>query len=253
MNYGMYMAASGVATAMARQDVVSNNLANVNTIGFKPDQFIVRQRDPARIEDGVGLIASDRLLERLGAGVMPLPTRIDFGAGALEQTGNPFDVAIDGEGFLAVRSGTEVKLTRDGRMAMRTDGRLVNAANGASVLDEAGAPVVLNPKLTVRIDADGTIVQGDSAVAKLQLVTVTDPQRLRKEGDNLFGPAPGETLDRRPAKGSLSQGFVENSAVDSIRAMIAVTSASQAAQGGLSTISTINELMGRAISLGRVS
>lgn len=253
MNYGMYMAASGVQTAMARQDLISNNLANVNTVGFKPDIFTVRQRDPARIEDGMGLIDSDRLLEKLGAGVMPLPTQIDFSTSPLEKTGNPLDVAIDGEGFLTVRAGNEMKLTRDGRMAMRADGRLVSAASGASVLDEGGVPVMLNPGMPVRIDADGTIVQGDASVAKLQLVNVTQPRRLVKDGDNLLGVREGESFERRPASGSLSQGFVEASGVDSIRAMIAVTSASQAAQSGLSTISTINELMGRAISLGRVS
>jgi len=253
MNYGMYIAASGVQTAMARQDLISNNLANVNTVGFKPDVFMVRQRAPARIEDGLGLIESDRLLERLGAGVMPLPTGIDLDAAALEKTGNPLDVGIEGEGFLTVRAGSEIKLTRDGRLTMRADGRLVNAASGASVLDESGAPVVLNPTLPVRIDADGGVVQGDAQVAKLQLVTVTQPSRLIKNGDNLLGVREGDSFDRRPASGNLVQGFVEGSGVDAIRAMIAVTSASQAAQSGLSTIATINELMTRAISLGRVS
>jgi flagellar basal body rod protein FlgG len=253
MNYGMYISASSVSVNMARQDLLSNNLANVNTVGFKPDVFMIRQRDAARIEDRIPFVNSDRLLEKLGAGVMPLPTQIDLDAGSLDQSGNPLDVAIEGEGFMAVLSGGEVRLTRDGRMAMRADGRLVNAASGAQMLDEENQPIMLDPAQSVRIDADGAIIQGDAEIARLQLVNVTQPSRLIKDGNNLLKAAQGESFERRPASGTLVQGYVENSAVDSIRAMIGVTSASQAAQAGLSTIGAINELMGRAITLGRVT
>lgn len=257
MNYGMYMAASSVSTNMARQDVLSNNLANVNTVGFRPDQFMIRQRDPVRVEDHLPFMDSDRMLERLGAGVMPMATRVSQAQGALQQTGSPLDVAIQGDGYLVVRindpKGDGVRFTRDGRLTVGPDSKLVTSAGGATVLGESDQPIYVDSNKPIAIDSDGNITQDGGSVGRLQVQTVPNASQLVKDGDNLLtGPA-RKLVGRTQATGSVTQGSIEMSGTDAIAAMIAVTTASQAAQSGLNVISSINELMGRVISLGRVS
>lgn len=253
MNYGMYISASSMSAQMARQDVISNNLANVNTTAFKPDMLGIRQRDAATREDGLSL-PSNALLERLGAGVMPMATRVDIGSAPLERTEGPLDLGIEGEGFFVVRAGNELRLTRDGRMAVSTDGILVTAAEGRPVLGTNDEAISIDPGATITIDATGRILQNDAEVGRIALVTVSEPDRLVKQGNGLFGPGPGQSLDRRPANGRVSQGMLEMSGTDAISAMMAVTSASRAVDSASTIIGYFNEMMGRAINtLGRVS
>jgi flagellar basal body rod protein FlgG len=256
VNYGFFTAASGAQAAMARQNVASNNLANVSTVGFKPDTLDLRLRDPVRVEDGLPFMDSNALIERLGAGVMPTGTRIMHSQGTLRETGAPLDLAIQGEGFLRVEHEGPggFALTRDGRMLIEPDGTLVRAGDGRPVLDAQGRRITLDRSLPVRIDTQGTIYQGGAAVAQLETVTVDDPSRLIKGGNGDFRlPSPELAQSLRRTDAVIEQGFVEDSAVNPISALNAVTGASRAAQSNMRMVSTIYEVMGNAINrLGRV-
>lgn len=253
MNYGMYISASSMSAQMARQDVLSNNLANVNTTAFKPDILAMKHRDAATIEDRLSL-PSNKMLERLGAGVMPMPTRVDMGTAPLENTGSPLDLGIEGDGFFVVRAGNELRLTRDGRMAISPDGILVTAAEGRPILGVDDEAITVDPAAQIKIDANGRIEQNGVEVGRIALTAVSEPDRLVKKGNGLFAPAPGQTLDRSPATGRINQGALELSGTDTVIAMIAVTSAARAVDSASNIIGYINELMGRAInSLGRVT
>ena len=127
MNYGSQLSLSGVLTALHRQDVATNNLANLNTVGFKPEIAMTRQRDVVRAEDGQWALPSDAMIERLGAGVQLAPTLTNFTQGTVAPTGNDLDVAIEGSGFLVVRDATDgaadrIRLTRDGRLTRSASG-----------------------------------------------------------------------------------------------------------------------------------
>ena len=255
MIYGMYLSASASLTQMARQDVASNNLANVDTVGFKPDRFHIRQRDAARQEDGLYNLDSNAMLERLGAGVMPLPTTVDTTSAPLRDTGNALDVGIEGRGFLAVRYGEgpdAVRLTRDGRMTINAAGTLVRATDGSSVLASNGGAIRLDPALPVVIDADGTIRQDGNAVARLMIADAPDAA-LIKRGTNLLSVR-GGSASMIPASGRIQQGYVETSGVDPIKAMMAVNDAANSAQSNLRMIGLFYDIMDRAINrLGRVA
>lgn len=257
MNYGLYISASAMSTNMARQDTLSNNLANVNTVGFKPDLLAFRQRDPARIEDGLMSLPSNELLERLGAGVMPMPTAIRMAQAPLQQTGRELDVALEGEGFLVVRAGAGaegLRLTRDGRLAIASDGTIVTSTEGRPVLGSDGRPMQVNPRRTVEIGLDGRISQGGQEVGRLQLARVADPEHLVKAGANLLRARPGDTLQLLPAGAIVQQGHVETSGTNAIDTMVAVTSASRAVQSNARIMGYINEIMGAAVNrLGRVN
>lgn len=259
MNYGLYMACSGVLTNLYRQDVASNNLANIVTTGYKPDLTSVRQRDAARIEDGLGAVPSNRMLERLGAGVMMAPNRVSFEQGPLRSTGDDLDLAIQGEGFFVLRDETDAtgdrfRLTRDGRFTRDERGRMVSATLGLPLMDMTNRPIVIPDGPQVVIGGDGVIRQGDIELGRIQLSAVPDKTRLKKLGHSQFLAPADQVRARRQATGQIQQGMVEEAAVDPVQAMMAITDASRDAEGCFNLIGTHDRLMDRAINtLGRVS
>lgn len=258
MNYGLYVSASGALTSMHRLDVASNNLANVETVGFKPDFAMVRQRDVARIEDGLGYVDSKLMLEQLGGGVLMAPTATDHGAASARDTGNALDVAILGEGFFALDGGqgegdARLRFTRDGRFTLNSRGRLVHVATGHAVLDDRGRPIDLDPTLPTAIGNDGTITQNGEPVARIQVTSVADPSVLEKRGENVFAFGAGKSSERRASDSLVRSGALENSGVEAIRAMLAVSKASGDAQSNTRMIRLHDEIMGRAINnFGRI-
>jgi flagellar basal body rod protein FlgG len=259
LNYGYNLAAAGVVTAMHRQDVAANNLANIETVGFKMDGSGTIPRAAAREEDGLWNEPSNRLLERLGAGVLLAPTTTRFTQGAIQATGNTLDLAIKGDGFFAVATrgardaSSEVVLTRDGRFTLNQRGELVTVDGGHAVLDAADRPIRLDPRLPVDIDAAGLITQGGQEAGRLSLTDVADRTRLRKRGGQ-FALEHAPAGSRRPAAGAVIQSAVERSAADPIDAMMRIQNAASAAGAATRIAQIHDELMGRAInSLGRVN
>lgn len=255
----MYLSASGALTSMHRLDALTNNLANVNTVGFKPHSPAVRQRDVARVEDGLPFADSNAMLERLGGGVQLAPTRIGFTQGPLKQTGNPLDLAIQGDGFLMIRgdmSGNEAELhlTRDGRLTLSANGTIVQGTTGRPVLSVGNQPIRVDAERPVVIDADGTVKQDGIRIGQLRFVDVPDRQRLTKAGDGLFRLSNDAIESLRPADGLIKQGELESSAVDEIRALMQVQAAAGDARSNLAMIDYHDRLMDRAINrLGRTA
>lgn len=253
MNYGLYIATSGALNATYRQDLYTSNLANVNTVGFKPDVAMTRQRDPARVEDDLGYLPSNALLERLGAGVMSDRTRTQFEQGVVRRTGNTFDLAIQGEGFFTLlneqdRSLDRLRLTRDGRFTRNASGRLVSAVNGMSLVGDDGRPIIVPDTGTVSIQPDGRILQNGTEIARIQFVEVGNRDALRKSGDGQFIASASQMAGRRPASGLIDQGAVEESGVNEIAMLMQIEQASRDVQANLGMIGYHDRLMDQAIN-----
>lgn len=251
--------AAGVISAMYRQDVASNNLANIETVGFKPDFAATVPREAVREEDGVYDLPSNVLLERLGAGVLLAPNKTSFSQGAITPTKNPFDLAIEGDGFLVVSDGNKgrgnfVRYTRDGRLSLNSEGRLVTVSDGRAVLDDSGRPITLDAARDFQVRSDGTVLQGGQTVAKLQFVDIPNKANLRKVGDNLFAPNNIATSTARPAAGRIVQNAIERSGAEAIRSVMAVQAAASAVGTSVKMMQIHDELMNRAINtFGRVA
>jgi len=254
----MQISAMGAATAMARQDAMAHNLANINTTAFKPTSVFTLERDPVRVEDGVMSLPSNRLLERLGGGVHLAPTRIGFKQGPIEGTGNPLDVAIEGDGFFVVRvgggdEGAELRLSRDGRLTRDPSGRLVRVVDGRPVLDRAGSEIRVPETGPVAIDPTGRIRVDGRVIGQLDVVDVPGRERLVPEGDGLYRADASALENRREGTGSIVQGSIEGSAVNEIEAIMSVTGAGRAAQANLGMIDYHDRALDQAINrLGRV-
>src|SRR5262245_15650011 len=172
-----------------RQDVIANNLANAETVGFKREIASIAERRRAD-EAGVRHGPSDRLLDTLTGGAWLGRTDTDHSEGPFQHTGNPLDVAIDGPGFLRVETGRGELLTRDGRMTMDAYGMLVATTDGAPVLSTAGIPIRVNPRGgQVFINEIGEVEQDGAIRGRLCLVDVPNYAALQKAGAGRFSAA----------------------------------------------------------------
>ncbi len=258
MNYGLYLSASGVLTNTYRQDVFANNLANVETPGFKPDMPSIRQRDPEAIEDQLGFEGSNELLDRLGGGVLAGRQRINFAQGAHRPTSNPLDVALEGKDqFFAIEAidsetgQAQVRLTRDGRFTLNSAKELITQS-GHRVLDASDQPIVLDGPGKATIGTNGQVLLNDEPIAQLQVARVDNLDSLTKRGQGLFA---FEGFDPRQAiqDPSVKPGFIEASGVDPIMTMMQVVAATKAATGNANMIRYHDQILDRAVNtLGRV-
>lgn len=258
MYYGSDISASGVLTAMHRLDALANNLANIDTVGYKPVSAMTMQRDPVRQEDGLEFMPSNDLMERLGAGTLMAPSRVSFRQGPVETTGNDLDIAIEGDGFLVTRTGSDgnkdaIALTRDGRLTLNGRGELVQAASGLPILDTGGRTIRLRDDETIDIDNKGMIRQNGDQVAQIRLVDVPDRAQLVPEGDGHFRPSASAAANLSPAGGRILQHAVEGSAVQEVAALLQIQGASSAVSANIGVMTYQDRLAERAINtFGRI-
>ncbi len=213
MIYGLYLSASGVLANSYNVDVLANNLANSESVGFKRDMTLFRQRLTATQQQHKAGDWSDPLLEQIGGGLSVNPSAIDTQQGELESTGNALDLGIDGKGYFAVKDASGTHLTRDGRFMVDADGKLVMTNSRASkVLDTQQRPIVLSVGTATSIGSDGSVTQNGKAVSKIGLFDVPDKTKLTKDGaDTMDYP---DMTDLRAGAGQMRSEMVERSNVD---------------------------------------
>lgn len=247
MVYGIYQSAAGLQLNQYRQEVLTNNLANLETTGFKHDMAIVRERPPAVREPGGRWDWSDRSLAGLTGGSFVTPTYTSFEQGPLEHTGGRLDVALFGSGFFAVQDGEAVRYTRDGRFVVNAEGELTTVS-GHKVLGEEGTPIVVPPDAAgkITITARGDVRAGDQRFGRLTVLDFEDNQRLTKIGTNLFEAAP----DAQPveARANLQPGYLEGSTVEPTRAMVSMIEVSRAYELNATLIGLADGTLGRAVN-----
>jgi flagellar basal-body rod protein FlgF/flagellar basal-body rod protein FlgG len=201
-----------------QMDVVANNVANINTNGFKADRSLFEEylRSPAH-EDNFQ--RSDRRVSF----VQDRASFHDFAVGNTEQTKNPLDVSIDGGGFIAVQTPAGERYTRDGGLQINNLGQLVTAG-GNPVMGTSG-PIVFQPtdkQINIAADGNVTVLEGtgrtDSVRGKLRLVSFADAQKLIKDGSNLFSTGQG-VAPQPDTTSRVRQGFIEKSNVNSVTEM----------------------------------
>jgi flagellar basal-body rod protein FlgG len=206
---GLYTAAAGMAAQERRLDAVSNDIANVNTSGYK--RLRVGFRDLIYQSDGPTGV-------RTGSGAAITQLGRGGEQGALQQTGQPFDLAIAGDGYFQVRRADgQVALTRSGTFLLNARRQLVSP-NGELLVPPITIPRDANPS-EVAIAADGTVAVGGRRIGQIQLVTVPAPNGLAPAGDNLYLPT-AASGGIRNATGTLVQGALEASNVDLADAMV---------------------------------
>ena len=224
--------------ALQRQmDVVANNVANINTTGFKAEQIL--------FEEYTMPVARDRTFPTLDqplAYVQDWATIHDLTAGTAQQTGNELDVAINGDGFFAVQTAAGERWTRAGSFGINNAGTLVDQS-GNPVMGTGGA-IQFGPEETgITIGADGAISSSAGAKGQLRIVEFANPQDLVREGENLFsGGTPAANTTSR-----VMQGYVEGSNVSGVGEMAELIRVTRAYESIASLAQKQDELRRTAI------
>ncbi len=223
---GMTEAAETMLAQQNRMDQVANNIANVDTAGFKREKVTFWE---------MLYQASDNQM-RVGKGLKPVT---DQSGGPVKMTGNPLDVAIQGEGFFKVQSPDGVRYTRAGNFLLNEQGQLV-MPGGNLVLGDGGAIVLGEGQ--VSIGRDGTIAQKGVAVGQLAVVTFEDTAALAREGTNLFRLQEGAGGEAQPLEFEVKQGYVEQSNVQSILEMTAMIDLSRDYESQQKAMRTLDDI-----------
>lgn len=235
---GLYTSASSMMARRTVQEVVTNNLANLNTVGFKRDRVAFRN-----MLDAQNLVGD----EDASQGVEYIET--DFSGGQFKQTDNPLDFALEGEGFFAVQNGNQKFYTRNGNFKLGIDGELLTA-NGYQVLGENG-PIFLREQNIV-VDKDGTISSKDLVIGKLLIVNFDEPNRLKKAGNNFF-TKPNTLKEPVPIETSIKQGSLEESNVNPLEEMVNLILVSRDYSQSQKSIQTQDSTLQKAVNdLGRI-
>jgi flagellar basal-body rod protein FlgF len=232
---GLYVAAEGMAARQKAQDVLAMNLANVNTTGFKADRPVFEtalQRTLYRVE-GTGATP----IGTLSAGALLTTTYTDLQPGPLMRTGNPLDVAIEGEGYFAVQTPAGIRYTRNGAFSLNAEGILITR-EGFPVLGTQGV-IRLPHSATLEIGEDGSLRIDGKVVDRLQIVQGT----MRKDTNGwLVGNATPVATPR------LITGMLEGANVNIVREMVEMIEYLRAYETHQRAIQAQDETLGRAIN-----
>ncbi|MBK9795615.1 MAG: flagellar hook-basal body protein [Holophagaceae bacterium] len=241
MDPGYYVAAGSLKARSFQLEVVANNLANAATVGYKPDMPFF-----AVFNKAAGSGRKLPLSGYLNDGVVFAETGVVTGQGALRATGRSLDLAVEGNAFLRVQTPAGDRVTRDGRLQMGTDGQL-QAMDGSPVLGKNGQPIQVDPKKgNVSITADGTVSQKDQPLGQLDLKAYEKPGALKRVGALRFDPT-GAT--EAPVKATVTQGHLEQSAVDSASTMVEMIRLNRLFEMSMKVAATLtNDLDSRSIN-----
>jgi flagellar basal-body rod protein FlgF len=260
---GIYSALSGALAQNQRLDTIANNLANVNTTGFKKDQQTFREyvtanekfpdviqapRVPASIESFYDMQGGDRAYAESNG------TFSDFAQGALKPTGGTLDFAIEGDGFFEVMTPGGPRLTRNGGFKMDASNRLINS-EGYPVLKEGqGDPAQRGIQLTgrnVTVSYGGEIWDGEQSLGKLSVVTVDKKEALQKFGNSIYGLKENFAQIPKPANDfRIHQGNLEMSnvnVVEEMTEMIKTTRMFEATQNAIKTFDSLDDKLSNVV------
>lgn len=238
---GIYSAASGMVPRMLKQETISNNLANVNTPGYKRESVFLRQLNAAEI----------RASKTESEWQTPMVDKIytDYSKGSLEYTGEPLDFAIDGDGFFVVETPQGEAYTRGGNFHLDPDGVLVTS-DGLPVLSDGGQIQASGGELS--IDVDGTVkIDGDD-FGRLRMVDFEKPYQLEKTSAGIYQPLPDANQTELEYT-YVRQGYLEKSNVDIIQEMVEMIASYRNYESDQKAIQILDSTVDRAVNqVGRV-
>jgi len=254
MNRSLYIAATGMNAQQAQMDVISNNLANVSTNGFKGSRAVFEDLLYQTIrQPGANSTQQTELPSgiQLGTGVQQVATERLYTQGNLQQTGNSKDVAINGQGFFQVLmpDGTTA-YTRDGSFQTNAQGQLVTSS-GYQVLPGITVPQNAT-SLTIGSDGSVSVTTANSATSQqigaMQLATFINPAGLDAKGENLFAEtsssgAPNVTTPGQNGAGALNQGYVEASNVNVVQELVNMIQTQRAYEINSKAVTTSDQML----------
>lgn len=247
---GLYTAASAMNVNMKKMDVTSNNLANVNSTGFKKTGSVQNSFSEMLISrfDNKG----KQELGSLGGGVEIEENYTDHSAGELNHTDNDLDLAIKGRGFFTLQTPEGVRYSRNGSFSLNDQNQIVNS-QGHLLLNQSGEPIQTVPGREISIDKNGQINLGELEGDQINVVDFDDYRNLTKIGDNLYQTADG--IEGNQVEDSkVLQGYLEGSNVNIVKEMANMIETTRAYETNQKIIQTIDNSLDKAVNeVGRLA
>ena len=219
---GIYNLIDGSLTQQLRFETIANNMANINTNGFKKN-----------------IISFNQALE------MNSISKADFTQGPVRHTGNELDVALDSKGFFKIQTGNGIRYTRDGAFTLDENGTLVTL-NGDSVFGQNGPITIDGSKVT--IGGDGQVQVDDESVDRLMVVDFENPQLLQKEGGSMYFYSGEEKEISTVEDVGVQQGYLESSNVNSTEEMIKMIETYRAFESVQKAIQSIDKVTDKMVN-----
>jgi len=249
MSGAIYMAAAGAMNNKMRLEIISNNIANVNTSGYKEDRInfkgfeLIDSTDVQEIKQN-----TPKVLLPISMG-----TRPDFASGAMQYTGNKLDVALDGDGFFSIKTPDGIRYTRSGNFTLNNEGLLVTQA-GFPVLGDGGEIKIADiDDQNFIIDEEGSISIDQKEINLLKIVDFSTTDSLKKVGDTLFAMEDPSVSEITPKNTKVKEGFLEGSNVNAVRSMINMIDAIRGYETYQKIIRSIDEVTGKTVNeVGRI-
>ena len=244
---GLYTAYTGMLNEQKRLDIISNNLANSSTVGYKAENVTSQSFEDLmtiKVRDG-SCAYNEEMIGTMNPGVKIGETYMDWGQGSLRQTGNTYDLAIQGKGFFAIKvvdsqGNSSIKYTRCGTFKCTSDGYIVDA-DGNRLQGSGGDVQVPTDAREIAIKEDGTIMADGQPVNRITLTDFADYNYLELYGDNMYNAVKGATIT--DAEGTLAQGFTEQSNVNVVSEMVSMITITRAYEAGQKMIRTQDSLL----------
>lgn len=250
---GLYKSVAGAQVQQGRMSVISNNMANVNTHGFKKEFAVFQARQAEPIENPEVRYRSNLQHTKLGGGVYMADAWTDHHSmGGTQITNNNFDILVKGDGFMRlenVNDREDVAYKRGGRFQLSSDGRVVDADNpDFAMTDSRGNLVFLGPGDTVEFDENRGIRINGQITDRINMVSFSDADLdwLKKEGSNLYRAR--RELEELDFDGTIMSGHLETSTVNISEEMVEMITAQRNYELNMKMISLQDQTLERAIS-----
>lgn len=242
---GLYTAASSMNVLEKKTNIRSNNLANVNTNGFKKSEGVTSSFPEmllSRIEAG----KADQEVGELSTGAYMEQSFKDMSQGTFQRTDNSLDFAVEGEGFFVIETEAGERYSRDGNFTINADSELVTQS-GNYVLNNEGERIQLIPDQDFRVSADGQITFNNGLQgSQIALVNFEDQSELLQEGDNLYTAQEGAAVLESDA--GIAQGYLESSNVEIVEEMAKMIKTTRHYESNQKVISGIDETLNKVIN-----
>ncbi len=245
---GLYLAGTGMLVQRNKMDVITNNLSNVDTTGFREEKMLSRSFDDMLIErrNDPAVVRSSREVGNLNNGIHIDEIQLSFTQGPVEQTELNTDMAIEGEGFFVVNTPAGERYTRAGNFTLTSEGVLVDS-EGNRVQGTGGEIRLEHDRFIVK--ANGTIYNEDTGaeIGRLRIVEFENPQNLREEAGTRFY-AYGDAGMKDAENSEVLQGYIEGSNVSSTQQMVDMIIASRAYESSQRAVGMIDQTLDSAVN-----
>jgi flagellar basal-body rod protein FlgF len=244
MIQGIYLASMGMTPLMDKQDQIANNLANINTTGFKQGNTFVKAFQK--------YLTNDQRQPFANSEIKTDESYVDYSAGAMVKTDSRLDLYIQGNGFLTVMTPSGIRYTRNGNLSMDSEGFIVTG-DGSKVMGKEGY-IKIDKRYPVLISENGEILQEGMSKGMLRISDFTQPYKLLREGNSYFRPPSleGSTVGLS-TNFSIKQGYLEASNVNTIQNMVSMISTYRNFEADQKALYAQDETLDRAVNqVGKV-